>query len=474
MKSKVVIDVSSNMGKKRVFSYEDHDTFMVGRMDDCHVCIGDDSFLSRHHFILEVNPPSARLQDLGSLNGTYVNNKKVGGRDANETPEEALARYKFPWVDLKNGDVITTGDTRFSVIIESPNTVIGPVRCQKCGRDVSNEAGAMRGGTYVCEACQKSATASPFELLQQFLEESRTGRPSYRKNATSTFKYGFHQEALTKFTDWDVVKVIGVGIFGASYLLQNRSTRDSAVLKLMLPKIAASDELKDRFLSETTAIQKISHPNMVNFIESGYRNGIFYFLMEYCNIGNLESLRHGGTVKPADLILAMLQALEPLTLAHSNGFVHRNIKPQNILLHTADNKIFVKISDFGLSRSFSLNGLSGMTVTGGAAGSYPYMPRELLVDFKYSRPESDIWSIGATMYNLLTGEFPRNFSHALDPLDVILHGDVIPIRSRNSSIPTDLAEVIDRAVRNNPVDRYKHAGEMLSALQRIYKNYQRA
>lgn len=470
MTSKVVIDVSSTKGRKRVFSFEDHDTFMVGRMDDCHVCIESDSFLSRHHFILEVNPPNARLQDLGSLNGTYINEKKVGGRDVSETPEEALKRHKFPWVDLKNGDVITTGDTRFNVIIESPNIMIGPVRCQKCGRDVSNEAGAMRGGTYVCESCQKSAAASPFELLQQFLEDSRFGRPTYRKNATSTLKYGFHQESLTQFSDWDIVKVLGAGLFGATYLLQNRSSKKNVALKLMLPKIAASDELKDHFLQETTAIQKIKHPNMMDFIESGYRNGIFYFLMDYCNIGNLESLRHGGTVKPSDLILSMLQALEPLTVAHSNGFVHRNLKPQNILLHTADNKIYVKISDFGLSRSFSLNGLSGMTITGETTGSYPYMPRELLVDFKYSRPESDIWSVGATMYNLLTGEFPRNFSHSRDPLDVILHGDIIPVRSRDSSIPKDLAEIIDRAVRNNPADRYKHAGEMLSALQRVYKS----
>jgi eukaryotic-like serine/threonine-protein kinase len=469
MSAKIIIDVSNTKGRKRVFSYEDHDTFMVGRMDDCHLCIEDDSYLSRHHFILEVNPPNARLQDLGSLNGTYVNKTKVGGRSVTETPEEAMSRYKFPWVDLKNGDVIITGDTRFNVMIQSSNVITGPVRCQKCGRDVSNEVGAMRGGTYICESCQKSAEARPFELLQQFLEESRFGRSVHRKNATSTLKYGFYQETPVNFADWDVVKVLGVGGFGASYLLQNRSTKKPAVLKLMLPKIAASEAVKVRFLEETASIRKISHPNLVELYESGYRNGIFYFLMEYCNIGNLESLRQGGVVKPGDLMLAMLQALEPLTLAHSNGFIHRNLKPQNILLNTADKKLFVKITDFGLTRSFILNGLSGMTVTGDSTGAYPYMPREQVVDFKYSRPETDIWALGATMYNLLTGEFPRNFLHSRDPLDVILNGDIIPIQSRDASIPKELAEIVDRSVRNDPAGRYQHAGEMLSALQRVYK-----
>ncbi len=469
MAAKVKIDVSNTKGRKRIFSYEDHDTFMVGRMDDCHLCIEDDGYLSRHHFILEVNPPYARLQDLGSLNGTYINNKKVGGRSVTETPEEALSRYKFPWVDLKNGDVITTGDTIFNVMIQKPDAFVGPVRCQKCGRDVSNEVGAMRGGTYVCEACQKSVEARPFELLQQFLDESRTGRAAQRKNATSTLKLGFFQESPTKFSDWDIVKVLGTGGFGASYLLQNRSTKKPAVLKLMLPKIASTDAIKDRFLGDTAKIRKLNHPNLVELYEFGYRNGIFYFLMEYCNIGNLESLRRGGVVKPGDLMLSMLQALEPLTLAHSNGYVHRNLKPQNILLNTSENKLFVKIADFGMSRSFILNGLSGMTLTGETVGSYTYMPREQVVDFKYSRPETDIWAIGATMYNLLTGEFPRNFLHSRDPLDVVLHGDIIPILSRDSSIPKDLAEIIDRAVRNDPAGRYQHAGEMLSALQRVYK-----
>lgn len=469
MGAKVTIDVSNTQGRKRIFSYEEHDTFMVGRMSDCHLCIEDDNYLSRHHFIMEVNPPNVRLQDLGSLNGTYVNNKKVGGRDVNETPEQALARYKFPWVDLKNGDVITTGDTRFNIMIQSPDLVTSPVRCQKCGRDVSNEIGAARGGTYICEICQKTANASPFDLLQQFLEENRHIRQSDGSFTINLIKRGFTLEKPVEFSDFDIVRVLGAGVFGASYLINHRSTGKQAVLKLMLPKTAASVERQERFLAETMEARNIKHHNMVDFIESGYRNGIFYFVMEYCNVGNLETLRRGGKVQANFLILSMLQTLEALTFAHNEGHIHRDLKPQNILLSTSGKNLVTKVSDFGLSKSFIMNGLSGMTVTGSSMGSYPYIPREQVIDFKYARPETDIWALGATMYNLLTGEFPRNFSHGKDPLDVILNGDIIPIRQRDASIPAEIAEIIDHAVKNDPADRYQHAGEMLSALKRVWK-----
>ncbi len=256
-------------------------------------------------------------------------------------------------------------------------------------------------------------------------------------------------------------KVLGAGVFGATYLINHRPTGKQAALKLMLPKTAASTGRQDRFLEETAEANNLKHHNLMEFYESGYRNGIFYFLMEYCNVGNLETLRRGGKVQLNILVLSILQVLEALTVAHSAGHVHRDLKPQNILLNSDNNSLVTKVSDFGLSKSFILNGFSGMTVTGMSSGSYPYIPREQVVDFKYARPETDIWALGASMYNLLTGEFPRNFVHGKDPLDVVLNGDIIPIRSRDSSIPVEIAEIIDRSVRTNPVDRYQHAGEIL-------------
>jgi len=86
--AKIQIKISQGQDAGKVFTFTEHDTFVFGRMDDCHACLPDDTQVSRHHFLLEVNPPQACLRDLGSLNGTHVNGKKFGAREKGESPEE--------------------------------------------------------------------------------------------------------------------------------------------------------------------------------------------------------------------------------------------------------------------------------------------------------------------------------------------------------------------------------------------------
>jgi serine/threonine protein kinase len=99
------------------------------------------------------------------------------------------------------------------------------------------------------------------------------------------------------------------------------------------------------------------------------------------------------------------------------------------------------------------------------AGTPVFMPREQATNFKYVRPTGDVWSMGATFYNMLTGKFPRDFPHGRDMMQVMLQSPVVPIRRRDSNIPPRLAEVIDRALAEKPQDRYQDAGEMLKALK---------
>ena len=101
MQNRVRLEIVDGQLKGRKFEFAEHDTFIFGRAPDCHAHLSDDTRVSRHHFILEVNPPLARLRDLGSLNATHVNNRKCGGRNKGETPEEG-AKRKYPEVDLSH------------------------------------------------------------------------------------------------------------------------------------------------------------------------------------------------------------------------------------------------------------------------------------------------------------------------------------------------------------------------------------
>ena len=108
-----------------------------------------------------------------------------------------------------------------------------------------------------------------------------------------------------------------------------------------------------------------------------------------------------------------------------------------------------------------------MSMTGGYAGTPVFMPREQITNFKYVKPVSDVWSMGATIYNILTGAFPYPFTKERDPIDVILNEDVVPIRTRDKALPTSLAAVIDKALAKKAKERYQTAGEFLSAWKRI-------
>jgi len=110
MADKVILKVTAGPLTGKELEFSQHDTFIFGRMDDCHFYIPDDNFLSRHHFILEVSPPGVRIRDLGSLNGTFVNEKKIGGRLRNESPEEGAHNRTYPQLDLHDGDKISCED----------------------------------------------------------------------------------------------------------------------------------------------------------------------------------------------------------------------------------------------------------------------------------------------------------------------------------------------------------------------------
>src|SRR3990172_4604098 len=140
----------------RVFSFDRHDTLIFGRSPDCHACLPtEDEMVSRHPFLLEVNPPEARLQDLGSLNGTYVNNRKYGGRGS--TGSQSQTEHRGREVDLHDGDTIRVGATVFSVHVEIP------VVCWTCGKSTGKNlklVGDWEEGPFICRACQSGREAT--------------------------------------------------------------------------------------------------------------------------------------------------------------------------------------------------------------------------------------------------------------------------------------------------------------------------
>lgn len=456
MAGRITLTITAGMQQgKTPFVFEQHDTLLVGRMEDCGVCIPDDTQVSRHHFIMEVNPPDIRIRDLGSRNGTYVNEVKYGGRERHETPAQG-AEKQFPQLDLHDGDEVRVGKTIFKVKIEqAAGDVAQPiVRCQRCRRDVTSETGAAQvGASYICLKCRTEVNQDPLASLAGMI----------RKEAELSVNIDI--------PGYIIVSKLGEGGMGAVYMVEHAADHKKAALKVMLSKIAVDRLAREKFLREIAVTRSLSHKNIVQLIDNGADGSIFYFLLEYCDGGSIYDLmkKRGGVLSVEEAVPIMLQSIEGLAYAHTQHVVHRDLKPQNILLHrglSANKRWIAKIADMGLAKNFDQAGFSGMTVTGSMAGTFVFMPREQVTDFKRFKPVSDVWSMAATCYNMLTGDFPRDRKPRQDPLDMVLQNEIIPIRKRNPSIPVPLAEVIDKSLNPDINRRYRDAGEMLKAFTR--------
>src|SRR5437667_7545953 len=142
LSGRLILPITAGPKIGTMFAFDEHDTLLFGRMADCHICLPEDTTISCHHFLLEINPPDACIRDLGSLSGTYVNGRKYGGREKHETPEEG-AKRQYPQVDLHEGDEIQVGQTIMRVRVDRSDSE-AQVRCQRSGKDVTSEAGSGR------------------------------------------------------------------------------------------------------------------------------------------------------------------------------------------------------------------------------------------------------------------------------------------------------------------------------------------
>jgi len=245
---------------------------------------------------------------------------------------------------------------------------------------------------------------------------------------------------------------------GAVYEAVRRSDQQVVAIKTLLPTVSPTHLAAARFLREARILGELNHPNIVQFMDMGELNRLLWFAMEFVPGTDVsQHVKANGPFEITEAIRLGLQLIDALTYAHAKKFVHRDIKPSNLLLcPRADRRFDVKLSDFGLARTYQASQLGGLTVTGTSAWTPLYMSPEQVRNFRDMKPPADQYSAAATLYYMLTGYpvFEPGGKDYVSTIMKVLDGVLVPIRDRWATIPDGLALVIHRALKRYPEDRF--------------------
>ena len=418
----------------RIFTFTQHDSFLIGRNPEAHLCLPDDRFFSRNHCLLEINPPHSFLRDLGSTNGTFVNGKKVREVFLN-SGDQIQGGETVLCVEVSVGADTQPAKPGSSLEYQTTAPLLVMVECLNCGRREQVQASSPdERFTFVCEDC----------------------RIELKKNPQSVPGY-------------DTVRLIGRGGMGSVMLGREQKSGRAVAIKTLLPEFAVSDKAMKRFMREIDVASALRHPNIVEFIDRGTHNGVVYLVTEFvegCDASRLAE-SHGGQLPYPEAISVLAQSLDALAYAHSSGYIHRDFKDQNILVSGQGQNLVAKLTDFGLAKSFTHSGMSGVTMAGEMAGTLAYMPPEQLRNFRDVRPQSDIYAVGMTAYSLLSGtialDLPKK-SSINNTIRAIFEQPRIPLKQRAPSVPDAICLIIDRALSKDPNQRWQTATAMRNAL----------
>lgn len=260
-----------------------------------------------------------------------------------------------------------------------------------------------------------------------------------------------------------LIEKIGSGGMAEVYLAYDEFLQREVAFKVLDRKYAENKEAIERFRREARNAASLRHPNIVATHDRGEtENGTYYIVMEYLEGGTLEDLiqEAGGPLPPREAAEIALEIADALAVAHENDVIHRDIKPQNILLSATGE---AKVADFGIARAASA---TTMTQAGSILGTVHYIsPEQALGD--QASPKSDLYSLGVVLYEMLTGELPYE---AETPVGVIMKhvsGLTRTAREENPLVPEELDDLVSRLLTKDPEDRPPDAATLAQELEEI-------
>ena len=263
---------------------------------------------------------------------------------------------------------------------------------------------------------------------------------------------------------YKIEKVIGMGGMAVVFKAEDVAAKKTVAIKLLREDTAQEEESVKRFINESKAVSMLSHPNIVKIYAVSVREDLKYIVMEYIEGITLKSyMQKKGVMSHEEVLKCSGQILCALDHAHSKGIVHRDIKPQNIMLTRTGQ---VKVTDFGIAK---LPNAETVTMTDKAIGTVYYISPEQ-ASGKTIDSRSDLYSLGVTMYEMATGELPFDAESPVSVALMQVNDKPVPPKEINPEIPTGLQQIIGNAMEKDPDERYQSAREMLADISELRKN----
>ncbi len=328
--------------------------------------------------------------------------------------------------------------------------------CSKCGDKLGD--GAL---TKLCPRCLSEEARAVFSP-----ETPETTVPNVEENPSFASPDGLSGATVHYLGDYKLQKLIGRGGVGEVYLARQMTLDRTVAVKVLRPEIAEAPNVKLRFQNEARLASQLNHDNIVTVHESGEHEGRLFYSMDFVEGKSLAEMVKDGPIPAKDAARYMEIVARAVHFAHEKNVIHRDIKPGNILIDAGNHP---RVTDFGMAKD--LKSATTLTQTNQLVGTINYMPPEQISpDYGKIGPRSDVYSIGATLYQLLTGQPPFVAESPPATLELIKTKEPVPLRGHNPQLPQDLETICLKCLEKAPRQRYDSALALADDLGRFLQN----
>ncbi len=261
---------------------------------------------------------------------------------------------------------------------------------------------------------------------------------------------------------YEIIDKVGSGGMADVYKAKCHRLNRYVAIKILKPEYSSDKNFVTKFRGEAQSAAGLSHPNIVNVYDVGEDNGLYYIVMELVEGITLKRfIERKGHLEVKEAVGIGIQIAQGMEAAHANHIIHRDIKPQNIII-SREGK--VKVTDFGIAKAATSN-----TVTQNAIGSVHYLSPEQARG-GYSDERSDIYSLGVTLYEMLTGKVPFAGDNTVSVALLHIQGEATPVRELNPSVPVSLDRIVQKCMQKKQERRHQSASELITDLKRCITN----